>query len=310
MADIVISEFMDADAVNDLASDFDVLFDPTLVDRPGDLIAAIVPARGLIARNRTQVRGALLDAAQSLRVVGRLGVGLDNIDMAVCQARGIQVFPAIGANSESVAEYVIAGLLMAFRGAYRSNDAMLAGEWPRAELTGREINGRTLGLIGFGGIARLVAFKARALGMTVIAHDPLLAGDDPVWTKTGVAPADFRELLATADAVSLHVPLIDATHHLIDASAISEMRADAILINTARGGVVDDAALADALGRGTIAGAVLDVFESEPLRADNPFVDVPNIILTPHIAGVTEESNVRVSSVAAANVRRVLKGFG
>jgi len=306
MADIVISEFMDLDAVEGLAAEFDVLYEPDLVDRPDELATAVAPARGLIVRNRTQVRGALLEVAASLRVVGRLGVGLDNIDTATCDERGIQVFPATGANSASVAEYVMVGLMMAFRGAFGRHEAMLAGEWPRAASTGREICGRKLGLIGFGNIARVVASKAQALGMTVVAHDPMIADDDPVWTENRVAPVNFDDVLQDVDAVSLHVPLTEQTHRLIDADAIHRMRSDAVLVNTARGGIVDEAALAKALADGLIAGAVLDVFDNEPMPADNPFVGVPNVILTPHIAGVTEESNVRVSRFAADCVRRVL----
>ncbi len=173
MADVVITEFMDEASVADLAGDFDVLYDPTLVDDRERLLAAIGDTRGLIVRNRTWVDAALLTAAPHLVAVGRLGVGLDNIDLEACAARSVTVHPATGANAAAVAEYVIGAVLALVRGVYRATDRVAAGEWPRTELAGGEIAGRRLGLVGFGGIARLVAQKAAALGMVVAAHDPL-----------------------------------------------------------------------------------------------------------------------------------------
>jgi (S)-sulfolactate dehydrogenase len=307
MPEIVITEFMDDAAVADLAAEFDVLSDAGLADHPDALASLVADARGLIVRNRTQVRGALLEACRRLEVVGRLGVGLDNIDVEACRARGIAVCPATGANDLAVAEYVIAGVLMLLRGAYGASAAVAAGEWPRGRLIGREIAGRRLGLVGFGGIAREAAKRATALGMTVLAHDPYVADDDPAWQELGVARTGLEPLLASCDAVSLHVPLDATTRHLIDAAALGRMREDAVLINAARGGVVDEQALADALRGGRLAGAMLDVFETEPLPADSALAGVPNLILTPHIAGVTAESNVRVSARVAADIRRVLQ---
>jgi (S)-sulfolactate dehydrogenase len=307
MPEIVITEFMDDAAVAELAADFDVLYDAGLADRPEALGDLAADARGLIVRNRTQVRGALLEACRRLEVVGRLGVGLDNIDVEACRARGIAVCPATGANDLAVAEYVIAGVLMLLRGAYGASAAVAAGEWPRGRLIGREIAGRRLGLIGFGGIARETAKRATALGMIVLAHDPYVADDDPAWQELGVARAALEPLLASCDAISLHVPLDATTRHLIDAAALRRMREDAVLINAARGGVVDERALADALRGGRLAGAMLDVFETEPLPAGSALAGVPNLILTPHIAGVTLESNVRVSARVAADVRAILQ---
>ena len=308
MADIVIAEFMDESAVEDLRRDYDVVYDPGLVDRADDLLAAVAGCRALVVRNRTQVRGALLDAAPRLEALGRLGVGLDNIDMEACQARGIAVLPATGANDLAVAEYVIAGLLMLLRGAYHAGARVLAGEWPRTDLMGREVAGRRLGLIGFGAIGRSVASRARALGMTVAACDPYVSADDPAWAALSVEPRDFDAVVAESDALSLHVPLTDETRHLIDGKALSRMRPGAVLINAARGGVVDEDAVAAALRAGTLGGAMLDVFENEPLAAGSALDGVPNLILTPHIAGLSEDSHRRISAVTAANVRRVLEG--
>lgn len=305
--EIVICEFMDEAAVGDLARDFAVHYDKTLVDRPDDLARLLSAARALIVRNRTQVRGALLEAGARLEAVGRLGVGLDNIDLAACEARGIAVLPATGANDIAVAEWAIATIMMLLRGAYHASDEVAAGAWPRERLMGREVFGKTLGLLGFGAIARETATRARALGMAVVAHDPFVAADDPAWARIGARPAGLDELLAVADAVSLHVPLTEGTRNLMNAARLAAMKPGAVLVNAARGGVIDEAALAAALKAGTPAGAALDVFEAEPLKAGSPLAGCPNLILTPHIAGVTTESNVRVSSVTAANVRRILK---
>ncbi len=172
MPDIVISEFMDEEAIREGLKDFDVVYDPKLVDKPDDLMRALAEARAVIVRNRTQVRGALLDAAPNLKAVGRLGVGLDNIDMEACKARGIAVYPATGANDVSVAEYVIGTAMMLLRGAYTATGEVIAGAWPRNRLMGREIMGKRLGLVGFGNIAKETAKRAAALGMEVSAYDP------------------------------------------------------------------------------------------------------------------------------------------
>lgn len=308
MPDIVISEFMDETAVVELTADYDVLYDPTLVDELDELRAAVGAARALIVRNRTQVRGELLAAASRLRVVGRLGVGLDNIDLAACEARAIAVVRAGNANVAAVAEYVLAGVLLLLRAAFLATPEMLAGKWPRTRLIGSEASDKLLGLIGFGAIAREVARRARALGMRVIAYDPHVAAQDPAWQELEVLSRPLPELLEQADAVSLHVPLSEETRNLIDRDALARMKPEAVLINAARGGVLDERALADALRAGKIAGALLDVFETEPLPARSHLGGVPNLILTPHIAGVTKESNARVSAMVADGVRRVLEG--
>jgi (S)-sulfolactate dehydrogenase len=310
LADIVISEFMDEAAVAILSGRFHTHYDPGLVDRPGDLAETMAGAKALIVRNRTQVSGAVLDVAPDLQCIGRLGVGLDNIDLAECEARGIAVYPASGANNISVAEYVVTTILVLLRRAWFASADVAAGVWPRQDLIGREAAGKVLGLVGFGAIARETALRAAALRMDIIACDPFLNDDDPAWTHA--RRVEFDALLAEADAVSLHVPMTDQTRHLINGAALARMKPDAVFINAARGGVVDEPALAEALRNGRLAGAALDVFESEPLPAEAGavFADLTNIILTPHIAGVTEESNVRASAMTAANVMRHLEELG
>lgn len=302
MADIVISEFMDETAIRAQLADFDVLYDPKLVDDQARLFAALADARAIVVRNRTQVRAALLAAAPRLKVVGRLGVGLDNIDLDACKERRIDVFPATGANDVAVAEYVIAAAMTLIRGAFHSSADVAAGRWPRNALIGGEVSGRMLGLVGYGAIARETATRARALGMRIAAYDPLLPPSSTHWA--GVERVELDTLLAKSDAISIHAPLTDETRRLIDAAALARMKPTAVLINAARGGIVDEAALADALRVSKIAGAALDVFEEEPLGAASGarFSGLPNVILTPHIAGVTEESNIRVSRVTLEKV--------
>ena len=250
MAAIVICEFMDEEAIAGVLANHDVLYDAALVDRRADLLAALADARALIVRNRTQVNADLLAKAPKLQAVGRLGVGLDNIDVAACKARGIAVYPATGANDVSVVEYVIATMLTLLRGAYGETPAVTDGQWPRTALIGgREANGKRLGVIGFGAIGRKVGGVAAALGMTVCAHDPQITAADAVWSQPWgkVSPLDLDTLLKESDAVSLHMPLTDTTRNMLDRTAIARMKRGAVLINAARGGVLDEAAVADAL---------------------------------------------------------------
>lgn len=305
---ILITEFMDEPAVQALREHHDVTYDPQLVDDARRLLSEAAQCDAIIVRNRTQVRGDLLAALQRCKVVGRLGVGLDNIDMETCETRGIRVIPATGANAHSVAEYVIATAMLLLRGAYASSADVAAGRWPRNALSlGREIAGKTLGLIGFGSIGQSTARLATALGMRVVAFDPALADDAPAFAKLGVTPLPLDDLLAQADVVSVHIPLIESTRNFFDASRIASMKRGAILVNTARGGIVDEIAVAAALRTGGLGGAALDVFAQEPLPATPDFQDCPNLILTPHIGGLTVESNERVSGLVASKVLEALR---
>lgn len=307
MKKIVISEFMDDAAVDTLRQDFDVCFDPALVDEPERLMAELADARALIVRNRTQVSATLLDAAVKLSAVGRLGVGLDNIDMPACAERSVAVLPATGANAQAVAEYVLATSLMLLRGTYLRSADVAAGEWPRQALSsGREAAGSVLAVIGFGGIGQLVARLARGLGMTVVGHDPQLTADAPCWREIGARCMALDDALALADVVTLHVPLTGTTRNLLNSERIGCLKRGAIVINTARGGTIDERALASALCEKRLAGAALDVFADEPLTRGSPLAEAPNLILTPHIAGLTVESNERVSSLVAQRVAAAL----
>ena len=307
MTDIVITEFMDEAAVAMLSARYKVHHDPELFGKPDELAKLVADVPALIVRNQTNVRGPVLEAATKLKVVGRLGVGLDNIDMDACEARGIKVFPATGANSLSVVEYVIGSAMMLLRGAYFANAAMVAGEFPKTKLIGREIAGKRLGLVGFGAIARDTAAHGRLLGMTVSAYDPYVPVDHPAWAAA--ERLDLDAVLSTSDVISIHLPLTPETKALIGKDAFARMKPGAILINAARGGIMDEAALVAALKAGKLGGAAIDVFAEEPLRgAGKLFADVPNLILTPHIAGNTVESNGRVSGLVTERVMAALEG--
>jgi (S)-sulfolactate dehydrogenase len=295
---ILVSEYLPDEHLDRLRARHEVSYDPDLgTDRPR-LLAEVADAEALFTRNRTLVDEELIGAAGRLRVVGRLGVGLDNIDMERCRAAGIDVISAQGANAVSVAEYVIGAMFVLIRGVYGMTASMLAGEWPRqGHAFGRELTGQTLGLIGFGAIAREVATRAAGLGMVVVAHDPFLQEHDPAWAA--VTRAELDELLATSDVVSLHVPLDEGTRGLVDSDALTQMKPTAILVNTSRGGVVNETALAEALRQGRLGGAALDVFATEPLgpEAAAVFAGTPNLLLTPHVAGNAREAVDRVATL-------------
>ncbi|HEY9280718.1 MAG TPA: hydroxyacid dehydrogenase [Eoetvoesiella sp.] len=300
---IVISEFMDEAAVDMLRDHFELVYDPALLGKREELLSLVASASALIVRNQTRVDQTLLAQAPVLKVVGRLGVGLDNIDVPACADQGIEVIPATGANSLAVAEYVIAASMMLLRGSFTSSDSVLAGKWPRARLSvGRETAGKLIGVVGFGGIGQLVASMARLMGMRVLAYDPNVPDQAPLWAETGVQPMSLQALVAQADVISLHVPLMNNTRNLFDEALIRQMKPGAVLINTARGGIVSESALVAALREGRLGAAALDVFTDEPVRTNSLLVDTPNLMLTPHIAGVTQESNVRVSALVAKRV--------
>lgn len=307
MARIVISEFMDERAVAQLRAAHDVLYEPKLVDDEPRLLSEAAGAEVLIVRNRTRVRGAVLDALTRCKVVGRLGVGLDNIDVPGCEARGMKVIPATGANALSVAEYVVATAMLLLRGAYQHSAAVAEGGWPRTALSsGREAAGKTLGLVGYGSIGQLTARMARAIGMQVVAFDAMMDAEHPAFADGTARCAGLEEVIITSDVVSLHVPLVDSTRQLFNAERIGSMKRGAILINTSRGGIVDEVALAAALKSGHLGGAAIDVFETEPLPASAHFQDCPNLVLTPHVAGVTAEGNERVSFMISQKVLEAL----
>lgn len=307
MSSILISEFITSQALETLRSKHTVVYEPDLYkDRPA-LIAALQKIEGLIVRNLTQVNEEILVRAPHLKVVGRLGVGLENIELPACAKRNIKVIPATGANAESVAEYVVGAAVALTRGFIPATISTLKGEWPRPRFSSyHEFLGKTMGIVGFGSIGRIVAKKAHAFGLQCIAYDPMLAGDSVELDGFSVPLLSLNDLLAKSDAVTLHLPFLPETKNLFNAFALDQMKQGACLVNTARGGIVDEFALAERLRSGRLGGAAIDVFQSEPAKDLNHFAGIENLILTPHVGGVTHESNERVSQMIADEVNRFL----
>ncbi len=307
MARIVVSEFLGEPFLDHLRERHDVEYDADLFGERERLLASVAAAQAILIRNRTRVDQEFVAAARELIVVGRLGVGLDNIDMDACAAAGILVRPATGANAVSVAEYVLGAMLTLLRPVFGMTGSMVAGQWPRqGHAFGTEVSGKTLGLLGFGAIARHVARRAAAFEMEIVAYDPFIPAGDPLWSQAERVSFDY--LLRRADVLSVHTPLTDDTRNLIGVAALGLMKPTAVLINTSRGGVVDEVALASALRNGTIGGAALDVFSSEPLGPEpaSRFDGLENLVLTPHLAGNTRESVDRVAELTVATVLEVL----
>jgi D-3-phosphoglycerate dehydrogenase len=260
---------------------------------------------GLIVR-QGQINDTVIGASPRLKVIAKHGSGVDNIDIAAAERRGIPVYRGVATNARAVAEHAIALMLAALKDIVPLDQAVKGGAWPKPTYIGRDFSGATLGLIGFGAIARQVGAMAQALGMVVAAYDPHLADDV---SASGVTiESDLDVLLARSDVVSVHCPLTDGTRDLLDGERLAHMKPTAFLVNTARGGIVNEAALVAALQAGTIAGAALDNFASEPPAADNPLLGLSNVIVTPHIGGVTAGSARTMAETAARQVLAVLRG--
>lgn len=307
MSSILISEFITSQALETLRSQHSVVYEPELYKDLPALIAAVQNVEALIVRNLTQVNEEVLAKASKLRVVGRLGVGLENIELPACAQRNIKVIPATGANAESVAEYVIGAMIALTRGFIPATISTLKGEWPRPRFSGyHEFSGKTIGIVGFGSIGRVVAKKANAFGLKCLAYDPVLSGSAVPLEGFEVPLISLNELLSQSDAVTLHLPLLPETKGLFNSDLLGQMKSGACLVNTARGGIVDEQALAEYLRSGHLGGAALDVFSSEPAKNLSHLSGIENLILTPHIAGVTHESNERVSQMIADEVNYFL----
>lgn len=263
-------------------------------------------AAGVLLRSG-YVTAGLLDRLPDLKVVAVHGAGVDPVDIDACTARGVQVTNAPGANANAVAELVFGLMLSLLRGIPgAAHKAKAEKAWDAARVTGGELQGRTLGLVGFGQIGRRVAGVARAFGMSVVASDP--AVDDADIQAAGVSPMALDALLGESDIVSLHAPAIPATRHMIDAAALKAMKPSAMLVNCARGALVDEAALAAALSRGEIAAAAVDVLEGEPPDPASPIYAAPNLLVTPHMAGSTFECLDAIAAACGADIGRVLRG--
>jgi D-3-phosphoglycerate dehydrogenase len=251
------------------------------------LLPLVADVDGWVVRSATKVTRRLIAAAPRLRWVGRAGAGLDTIDVAAAKERGIEVMNVPGANSIAVAELVFGLLLALFRKLPEADASLRRGEWLKSKLMGRELRGKTLGIVGVGKIGRAVARRALAFEMRCLGHDPLVAPDS--MKAAGVEPATLESLLAQADVVTLHLPVTPETKKMFNAARIASMRKGAVLVNAARGDLVEEAALLEALQSGHLAGAALDVFAVEPTGA-NPLLALPNVVASPHIGASTREA--------------------
>src|SRR5271167_3172065 len=270
--------------------------------------AAAVPseladADALIIRSATKATAALLERAARLRVIGRAGVGVDNVDVEAATHRGVLVMNTPGGNAVSVAEHTLALMLGLARAVPQANASIQAGRWEKSAFSGTEMRGKTLGLVGLGRVGTEVARRARGLEMKVLAYDPFVTPAAAREVEVELLPLD--EVLRQSDVVSLHTSLSGSTEKMIDASAIAKMKKGARLINCARGELIDEAALAEALKSGQLAGAAVDTFATEPPK-NSPLVGLPNLIATPHIAGSTAEAQEEVGTAIAQQVREYL----
>jgi len=299
---ILITDGLDPAAVSTLRRVHEV--DVKELDANG-LREAIPGYQALIVRSRTKVTKDVLARAANLKVIGRAGVGVDNIDLDAATARGIVVVNAPTASTVSVAELAIGHMLSLYRQLPEADRSVKAGKWEKVRLEGRELFDKTLGLIGSGRIGAEVAKRAQAFGMRVVSFDPYLPA--PVAETLGVRLVDMETLLRDADVVSIHAALTAETKGLVGASEFSKMKRDAVLVNCARGEIVQEAALADALRSGAIAGAAIDVFEKEPPEG-SPLLSAPNVHFTPHLGASTHEGQVRAGAIVVEQVMKVLDG--
>lgn len=264
------------------------------------LCAKVQPAAIIVRYGK--VTAAMMEASKALRVISKHGVGLDTIDQRAAKERGIEVRAAAGANADAVAEHTWALVLACAKGVVTLDARMRAGHWDKATHKSLELRGKTLGVVGLGAIGRRVASIGVAFGMKVIAFDPFAKS-----SAEGVALLPLDQLLSASDVVSLNCPLTDDNRHMIDARTLANMRDGVILVNTGRGGLIDEPALIEALASGKVRSAGLDSFSVEPFVGDHHFRAVPNVVLSPHVGGVSEDAYVNMGTAAAHNVLDVLK---
>lgn len=304
MLKVVVAEEISPSGIESLARVAEV------VDMSGrsrdDLVSALVDADALVVRSATMVDETLLAAGPLLRVVGRAGIGVDNIDLVAATRRGVMVVNAPQANVVSAAEHTMALLLAEARNINRGDTSLREGRWERSRLQGVELHGKTLGIVGLGRIGTLVARRADAFGMDMIAHDPYISAESA--RRLGVEIVSFDELLTRADFITIHLPKTDETTGLIGAEAFSRMKDGVRIVNASRGGIIDEDALVEAVREGKVAGAGLDVFSHEPLTADSPLLTEPRIVLSPHLGASTSEAQDKAGLDVAAAVVAALSG--
>ena len=304
---ILITEFMEDASVEILKKFFDVKIDKSLALNHNELKKIISNFDILIVRNKTQVNKEILENASSLKFIGRLGVGLDNIDTEYCRNNNIHVQPATGMNADSVAEYVINSSLSLLKNVPLMHQETSLGNWPRTSISSRELNGKIFGLMGFGLIAKKVSTLAKIFNAHIIAYDPFI--DSSIANEFNIKLVDINEIFEKADVISIHLPLTPTTKDLLNYDAFTKMKKQPIIINSSRGSIINEDDLLRSYDEKLISGFALDVYETEPATKIflNSIKDNTNCILTPHIAGVTEESNIRVSDFIANSVKEFFK---
>ncbi|MDA4124243.1 MAG: hydroxyacid dehydrogenase [Thaumarchaeota archaeon] len=297
MTKILICDQVEVDSLA-LGDSIDVDYRPSITRE--ELLETVGPYDALIVRSRTKVDRDLIDRASSLKLVARPGTGLDNVDVEYAKSKGIQVVNSPESLVEAVSEHVVLLMLALSRKLVEADQSIKAGRWEKNSLMGTELKGKTLGIVGLGRIGRRIAEIAGTLGMHVLIYD-VIAIPDEVISKLHARVVLLDELFASSDYVTLHVPLTAESRHMVDSERLSGMKKSAFLINTSRGGVVDEDSLAAALAAGQMGGAALDVFEHEP--PSGAILKAPNTILTPHIGGQTEEAQADAIAVIGAKVR-------
>jgi D-3-phosphoglycerate dehydrogenase/(S)-sulfolactate dehydrogenase len=302
---VVLTEDIAGEPLDELARELPLRREPDAWRDGARLRAALAGAAAVVVRNRTPVDRGLLEACPELRIVARVGVGLDNIDVDAADHLGVVVSAPLGANAVSVAEHALGLALALARRVVPLDHDCRAGGWSRTP--GRELSGRTWGLLGAGATGRACARLARGLGMTVIAHDPHLSPAHPELAELGIRLVGLEEVAGGSDVLSCHLPSTEATRGLIGAALLARMRPDALLISVGRGDVVDEEALADALEGGRLGGAGLDVRAAEP-PSPGRLERLDSVVLTPHVAGITAESQRRILEVLAGDIRAVCGG--
>lgn len=260
----------------------------------------------IIVRSRTKLTKELIDNATKCKIIARVGVGLDNIDEAAAKARNIRVINAVEGAMTAVAELVLGLMLALARQIPLADREIRNGKWLKKELTGTELKGKYLGIVGLGNIGKRLGRLAKGLNMNLIGYD-VIPIDEAFSKEVGLMKADLGTLLSSSDYVSLHVPLLDSTYHLINAEKLATMKKTAKIINTSRGGVIDEEALYDALKKGNLGGAALDVFETEP-AIGNKLTTLPNVICTPHIGAQTKEAQSLAANIIAEKIIQILRG--
>ncbi|WP_134703859.1 hydroxyacid dehydrogenase [Ammoniphilus sp. YIM 78166] len=305
---VLITELIWPVGIDRLSSVAHVEYDPTLWNDREALLEKVKDVDALIVRNQTRVDDILLQSAKNLKVVGRLGVGLDNIDLKIAKLLKVDVVYGRNANAISVAEYVMSAMLEANRPLFQANQDVKKGNWDRKRFTGFELYGKTLGVVGMGEIAHRLAKRAKAFGMHVVGYDPFMTPYDFPTAETGIEAVSFSELLSHSDFISIHVPLTPQTRSMFSSDQFQMMKETAYIINTARGGIIDEGALLHAVNSNWIMGAFLDVLEQEPIDPNHPLLQNDNIVITPHVAGLTDESQVRTSILVAEEVIKILQG--